>query len=268
MTLNSEDGETFLPILNVPDSCAPMPEEVIEANIRKRLATNLPRLHKMEGYGKYKGPDPLAIIAGGPSLNKTLDELRAIPNVMVCGSAHDHIISLGVTPQYAVICDPDPIAADFVKRPVHGCRYLIASSCDDSVFEALQGYDVVLWNSAGSDFSLFRGEPCIQGGGTVTLRALNIALVLGYMNLHFFGFDSSFEDHDNDHAYKYTGLHEDLMKMRVGGEGGRVFLTNASGMVQALHFQEQLKRTGYMFQPTVHGDGMIAEIVRLSKQGA
>lgn len=263
--LTTTDGvggeEAFYPILNIPDSQSPVSDADYCRNMAKRIAMPYPRLHLMPGYGKYKGTERLAIVAGGPSLNETLAELDVMPTIMACGSAHDRIVELGYVPDYTVVSDPHPAAARYLTNPVKSCKYLISSACDDAVFDALDGFDVILWNSAGVGLEHYQGEPCIQGGGTVTLRATNLAIVLGHLNHHYFGFDSSFKDEQQTHAYAYDEP-EKIIRVRVGGVNGREFLTNASGMVQALHWQEQLRHTGYMFTPTVHGDGMIAEIMR------
>jgi len=258
-------GGAFHPILNIPNTQTSVTDEVCARQVTKWLRSSLPRLHHMQGYGKYKGPDPIAIVAGGPSLNRTLDELSTMQTIMVCGTAHDHLVSLGFLPDYAVLADPDPIMGGFIKKPVDGCNYLVSSGCDDSVFKALEGFQVTLWNSAGIDLKYFQGEPVVQGGCTVTLRALNIAIVLGHLNQHFFGFDSSFEDGAATHSYEHPE-YEDVQQVRVGGEGGRVFLTNTTHICQALHFQEQLRKTACLFRPTVHGDGLIAEIMKQAEK--
>lgn len=263
--LDGVGGGAFHPILNIPDTRTTVSDEVYARQVTKWLRSSLPRLHQMPGYGKYKGPDPIAIVAGGPSLNKTLDELSCMQTIMVCGTAHDHLVSLGFMPDYAVIADPHPVVGGFIKAPIDGCNYLVSSACDDSVFKSLEGYQVTLWNSAGIDFKYFQGEPVVQGGCTVTLRALNIAIVLGYLNQHFFGFDSSFEDGAETHSYECPE-YEEVRKVRVGGEDGRVFLTNTTWLCQALHFQEQLRKTAHLFKPTVHGDGLIAEIMKQAEK--
>ncbi len=257
-----QDGVVYHPILNIPDTQCGESDETLERNVAKRLNSSFPRLHMLPGYGKYKGPGPLALVAGGPSLNKTLGQLSEIGTKMVCGSAHDHAVSMGVIPDYTVICDPDVRTVEYLKNPVPSCKYLIASSCHDNIFERLKGFAVTIWNNAGIDPKNFRGEPMIQGGCTVTLRAMNIAIVLGYLNLHFFGFDSSYEDE----FHSYATAPDDSAEIQVQVGGKRIFKTTSTWLIQALHFQEQLRNTGWMFTPTVHGDGLIAEIMKQAKE--
>ncbi len=261
-------GEVFRVVLNTPDTQAEIPAVEIERNIVRNQKRDLPRLHLLPEWGKFK-PGPVALVAGGPSLNKTLDELRQIPVIVACGSSHDHLVDLGIYPAWCVICDPNEITAKFLTKPVLGCKYLIATGCPQSVFDALEGYEVILWNNSGTDQALFNGEPMIQGGCTVTLRAWSIFIALGWQDIHFFGLDSSFPTFEENHAYEY-GPYEvsPRSKARVAPAGappgsmeGREFETTDGWMCQALHFREQVANFANLCRVTVHGDGLIAEIM-------
>lgn len=252
------------------DTVAEARSEDIVENIRHNMERDIPRLHHRIDFGKTKGKTPLAIVAGGPSLRTTMHELCGFDDIMVVGSTHDFLVS-DFAPKYAVVCDPSPVAGDYIQRPVHGCCYMLSSSADPALFDRLlsKGHDVCMWNcSSGLSDPLFKGEPAIQGGCTVTLRAINMAIVLGYYDIHLFGFDSSFPDDENHHAYSHAHETSERILVRVGGDNGRVFLTTPGWLAQATHFQEQLKGTGMMFHPTVHGDGLIAEIMRCAEEMA
>lgn len=244
---------------------------VVESHIRQNIARLLPRLTDHAEFGQWKDGAPIAIVGGGPSLPVTFDELRKFSTIMACGSVHDFLIDNGIMPTYAVACEPNPnpgdTVIDFIRKPRKSCEYLMASSCPPDTFEKLSDYDVTLWHlDGGVDESVFNGELVMGGGCTVTLRAIPICFALGYQNLHFFGFDSSF--HDSDHAYP-AGDH-DLGKshrVRVGGEQGREFRTTWAWVAQAEQFQDIIRENRTKIQATVHGDGMIAEIVRIANMG-
>ena len=250
-----------------------LPEEVIKDQIRINMRRDLPRFHKRTDYGKHKGK-PVAIVGGGPSLKHTLDELCGFTDIMVCGSAHDYVVSQGIKPKYAVVCsarhDPGELPSDFIKNPVSSCEYLLASCCHPAVFDALAGQNVTMWHSyAAFEHELYDKEPLVQGGSSVVLRALPIAILLGYYEMHFFGFDSCFETPEENHAYD-AGAHSlehELTKVRIALPGddpekAREFLTHVAWLVQARDFQEMCKGMGHLFHPVIHGDGMIAEIMR------
>jgi hypothetical protein len=249
-----------------------LPEEVIQDQIRINMGRDLPRFHLRADYGKRKDR-PLAIVGGGPSLRKTINELHDFKDVMVCGSAHDYVVNSGINPKYAVVCsarhDPGELPSDFIKCPRYFCEYLIASCCHPAVFDALCDQNVTLWNSyAAFPHEIYNNEPLVQGGSSVVLRALPIAILLGYYDLHFFGFDSCFEKPEENHAYD-AGAHSlehDLTKVRIGAEDGPEFLTHIAWLVQARDFQEMCKHMGHLFNPIIHGDGLIAEIMRQAAQ--
>lgn len=239
--------------------------EVISRNVRSCMARRYPLLHQIPDYGKWKGK-PIALAAGGPSLNSTLAELREFEIVMACGSAHDHLVESGIKLTYAANCDPDRLATKFFSSPQNGCHYLIASMCDPAVFDALEGHEITSWHSRGGvPDEFYAPDPIVQGGCTITLRALNIAIMLGFHDIHFFGFDSSYEDHH--HAYEYTidGVDiENSPRILAQVNGGKVFQTTYGFLAQATHFQECVKNYGFMFNPTVHGNGLIAEMMKPS----
>lgn len=249
---------------------------VVEANVRRNIARDLPKLHHREDFGMWKGR-PLAIVGGGPSLKTTLGDLREFSDVMVCGSAHDFIVDQGIIPTYAVACEPNNApgdrVTDFIKKPRARTEYLFSTSCDPSVFDEMAAYNICMWNNAGGcDLGVFNGEPAVNGGCTVMLRAINIAILLGYHDMHMFGFDSSFEDETENHAY-YSGPGDfvnwgNWLYAKIGDESGRQFKTTRSWLAQACQFQEMLQHTGYMFNPIIHGDGMIAEIMRQRRVAA
>lgn len=261
-------GEQSPPVLrrlNMTSHMAMAPETVLE-NVRKCQARELPKFHLLPEFYRPKGDLPIAIVAGGPSLTKTLDELEPYRNnIMVCGSAHDHVISLGYVPRYCVVCDPDPIMANYLKKPHPQTTYLLASHCDENLFEALKHFAVAVWHPAGiaskeEEDVIYNAEPRIGGGCTVTLRAIPLAIMLGYSNQQIFGFDSCITK-EQHHAYDAEDV-EHIMDVRVGKEG-KTFYAPSYLLAQAQQFQDiVLKGYGHLFTPTVHGDGLIAEIMR------
>lgn len=246
----------FTPLQEMIVTRAEASDELIASNVQQNMKDDYPRLHNRADWGKWKGR-PLAIVAGGPSLKKTLNELRDIPSIMVCGSAHDYLVGEGFFPSYSVHCDPDPISFSFVKERPNGCQYLLASSCSPSAFKALRYQSKFMWHSFGT--GQFR-EPAIQGGCTVILRAINIAIMLGFHDLHIFGMDSCFENAESQHSYPHQFTDKTIVRAKVGD--GREFLTSPAWLAQASQFQAMVENTGHMFNPIIHGDGLIAEMMK------
>lgn len=244
-----------------------MDEDTVRRNIDKSFKRGLKKFHEHPALWQPKD-GPLAIVAGGPSLNSTFKLAHGM-TVMASGSAHDHAVRLGLKLDYCVIVDPDPVAANYVRQPQSGCQYLITSQCDDAVFEALKDHDVWVWHSGGfgkdEDDRVFRKEPRFGGGCTVTLRALVLGIALGYWDQHFFGFDSCVTP-DEHHAYQSEAI-DGIHDVRVVGSN-RVFYAAPYMRAQASQFQDALRYHGKLFRPTVYGDGLIAEILKVGNERA
>lgn len=256
MSLIETSGAAFQPV--APLSTKPRASAAtIAAQVAASMARELPMMWDLPDVGIWKGV-PLALAAGGPSLARTLDEMFSML-VVACGSSHDFLVDHELVPDYCVVCDPDEISAGFLRHSNKYTTYLIASCCHPAVFDALTGCQVYLWHSAG----MCDGDRdrMIAGGCTVTLKAINIAILLGYSDLHFFGLDSSF-DETGDHSYEHAFGPRDVIDIRVNGTG-RVFKTSPEFLAQAQHFQEMLREEGHLFTATVHGDGMIAEMQKV-----
>lgn len=243
--------------------------DVLALNIAENLKGDWKRLHLRDDFGKAR-QKPLAILAGGPSLKAHLPEVyEYFTDVMVCGSAHDFVIEYGIDPTYSVQCDGSKRALDFFKYRLPETQYLMASQCDPEMLAGLPHEQVFLWHCISGELqSGFNSEPAICGGCTVTLRAINIAILLGYHDLHFFGFDSCFENIEQQHAFDYEeekgSTNRDTFDVRVGGENGRVFKCNPTLLTQAREFQEMCGQYHHLFNPIIHGDGLIAEIMKVA----
>jgi hypothetical protein len=242
---------------------------VLKHNIETNLKRPLPRFTDRPGFMMCKG-EPLAIVAGGPSVKKLIPRIAEFKNILVCGSAHDFLISQGIVPTYAVASDADP--SGYLNNPHKKTTYLLASQCKPEVFDALEGYKVEMWNLRGQiapeyeeDLAFFQGEGTISWGCTVTLNAIQISMMLGFQDLHFFGLDSCYANDGSSHAYAGPG--EDNKIWVEIGEERQCFLTSLAWMAQAEQFFRLVEVDGRYFHSTIHGGGLIAEMVRQGEPG-
>jgi len=259
-----------------------VPDEV-RANLVANLKRKLPEIEWLPEWGKPKGDLPFAIVGGGPSIKYTLPELRGFKTIIAAGSSHDWLVQNGVVPTYCLILDPDQAAANYVKHPQAETNYLVAANCHPSVFDALEGYPVTRWQSAtnieieeytqylldaGFPEDEVKTKPIIGGGCTCGLRCISIAMCLGYRNLHFFGCDSSLDPLSMDHhAYDFvdptTEFLGDVVQLRLEMPNGRVFYMAKYMLAQLDGFKELINHYGHAFDVTVHGDGALAEFMRI-----
>jgi Protein of unknown function DUF115 len=224
----------------------------------------------------------IALVGGGPSIKDTVAELMDFHTIIACGSVHDWLQDhCPRIPTYAVVCDPDPVMANYVRKPNKATSYMIASQCDPLVFDALEGHDVTQWHcwpiGEGDDAAKeylqehTPGWVAIGGGCTVGLRALTMAMMMGYTEMHFFGFDSCMIE-DDHHAYPFTDETKEFLgdiynvKIGMGLDNGpelREYRVAGYQLAQAEHYKQSLMAFGHLFKATFHGSGLLADMQRM-----
>ena len=200
-----------------------------------------------------------AVVSGGPSAVDQLDLIRKFDTVIACGSAHDWLVGHGIVPTYCVIFDPKDDHARFYKEPLRGVTYLVASTCDPSVFDALAPFDVRVWHPWDDlPNELYNDEPRVGGGSTVTLRAIPIAHIMGLRELHMFGFDSCYLG-GFEHAYPYMQDRPGCFEVNYHGQR---FTVTPHLLAQANEFMTMYFDHRNEIAIKVYGDGLIAHMLR------
>jgi hypothetical protein len=251
-------------------------EDKIRENIAHALTLNLPEI-----WPHTQQETELCICAGGPSLLDHIEEIRqhqangakivALANVANLLLAHD------IRPNAHVLLDAKPRNAEFITN----CEttLFISSQCDPKVFEnALKtDNDVYLYHAVNNDneFQVIRDHyqgkadasgdvhdslwVPVQGGATITTRSIRLFTILGYSKFHMYGWDSCFLN-GNHHAYEQPDADKQrIMKMEFEG---RVFEVTPWMISQALEMQTFVKAFCMNIDLAVHGDGLIAHIIK------
>ena len=252
---------------------AATPLEERLANIKASLKRDLPWLHQLPEYGKGKF-SPIAIVGGGPSLINTFNwELAGyrFPTVMIAGSAHEWAASnLTARPRYYVVSDPDAdVTVRYIPKYVDPlATYLVASHCHESVFEVLKGCPVVLWHCLDDAYKPFLDEhrpnwTAVGGGCTVGLRAIAIAILLGYSDIHLFGFDSCLGPNGEHHAYPFAAGEElgETMEVKIGDPSSpKTYRCEPYHIAQAKNFEAFWQAHKKSFTPVFHGGGLMSDV--------
>ena len=240
------------------------PDGEILWNIKQSL------LRKVKQVSAYPPNDKeIALVAGGPSLEDTFDELtdlmltKGVKPVCMNGT-HDYLLDRGIRPSAMVVCDARSLNVKYVTRPQEKTKYFLASQCNPAVYDALDGYDVY-------QFHLLQGigerklvgkerglVPWIVGGCTVGLRTIHLMRVLGFCKMHIFGMDSC-RLNGKHHAYKQT--QNDYRETQEFTIGDRTFVFDHWGLAQMEGFVNMTKSLGDLFELKFYGDGAIAHLV-------
>lgn len=237
-------------------------------NIQQNITRQLPQVKEHPVNDQR-----IAIIGGGPSLMDTADELQRCVDdgvkLVALNGTHDWLVEQGYRPSAMVMVDSRPDNVRFVQKPVSTCKYFISSQCHPDVFEALKDNEVYIWhanNNIGEEQILedyyLKNFRFIIGGSTVLLRAIWLMRTLGFKQMDVFGFDSC-DMNGKHHAYDQP--ENDGCEMREVTCMGKKFQCAAWQASQFDDFQHFIQIVGDKFELNVHGDGLIAHMM---KEGA
>lgn len=177
-------------------------DELVRDNVKRACNLDLPWLDLAEAHDR-----PALVIGGGPSMRPLRPMIAALQKggaeVYGVNGVLTTLYEAGVVADHHVLLDARPENLAFLTgpRPRH---YLVASQCHPSLFDAISGHPATLWHPAYPEIDEWIGhrEAVLIGGGTtVGLQALSIAYALGHRKIHLFGFDSSYSEAGEGHAY-------------------------------------------------------------------
>jgi hypothetical protein len=238
----------------------------------KLIAENSARIKGRISYENYRkdaplSDEPVAIVGFGPSLQKTWHELKYFNTIFTGSGAHEFLIWRGIVPTYHVESDPHAYKAEILGAPHQKCTYLISSICHPTYFDKLESNEVnvKLWHMLFLEPEIFAHYPkhewIFTGGHIVGPRAVKMARIMGYNNLHIFGLDGSAID-GATHATNHPNPPKiDLEKVEVNGKSfysNRTWEDHAKILFQDLDRMPEVKTTFY-------GDGMIQEMAKVHK---
>lgn len=237
--------------------------EVVETsdNIERNIRACLSRpYHPFTNVMANPYRPPCSIFGSGPSIDYTWP--RATGDVIACNAAHDYLIKKGIVPRYAMLWDPVDVTEEFIT-PNPRVTYLLASRCHPKVFRRFRNHRVIVWHAAGDDCiqrlleEYRKMEPMIMGGSAAAIRAMFLAVAMGYMNLNVFGMDGSF-DGSSTHIRQSVVKEDEMAPIFCNGKW---FRTASWLAVQAEDFKKcapYLAAVGVKM--TLHGNGLIPHI--------
>ena len=253
-----EPGPLWAPVSFTIELC------VTDDTIRDNLRATLDRGYKPFTPWLFSQSGTVSVVGSGPSLKETYPDLRG--DVMACNGALGFLLDRGIVPRFAFFMDADERMKKFVRRHPD-VTYLVASRCHPTVFQALEGLDVVVWHAKSEELCdailAEHGviEPLVHGGSAAVTRAMCVAHSMGYREQHLFGADSSCVDGET-HVQKSLAEEKYLPILA----GGRVFTTTAWMAAQVEDFKvlaPALEAEGAKFE--VHGDGLLPHVAKIMK---
>jgi hypothetical protein len=268
------DESKVYPVSFAPDCGCNTTDEVLLDQIATNIRRGLPQVQKHEPNSEV-----LLIVCGGPSLDMTEQELVAEywagGKIVAVNGGYEWCLSRNLKPSAFVMIDAREFMADMVKRPIEGCRYLLASQCHPKTFETCRGRDILIWHALGTgseaelellkEYYFGRLNP-VTIGTTIGVRVISVMRMLGFVSYHVFGLDSCWLD-GKHHAYAQGANDKDgrvrtWLRSNDGSGFAQMFECAPWHMKQFEDFQSLIKERGNLFRLNVHGPGLIATAMR------
>jgi SAM-dependent methyltransferase len=244
------------------------PVKLQRENVQAVLASGIPDLRMIRNT---EAGHAAVIIGGGPSVDQQVTQIRLLQATgcklvaieRMASWCEDHEI----VPDYLAILDASedvPSSLQYV-HPRTVC--ITATQCGQAVVDVLHGKRAVYCYSCPSGTvnlpALFEhavhDKLCVlNAGGSVTLSAMTIAMVLGMSSLHIFGFDC----HVNRDAYAtgITGVGVDAPRTFDVEIESQVYRTTGAYLSFAQQFfplMETARLGGYVTRVQVYGDSLV-----------
>lgn len=248
-------------------------EDKILENINSSIRRQLPQFDPHPDR-----PGEVAIVGGGWSLDeKEILETcwKTGAPIIALNGAGKWLMERNIRPAVLMVLDARPQNAEFIVD-IPGCKYMIASQCDPTVFEACEGeayiYHVVSTDDESETKDLLdrfyqKAWVNVIGGSTVGLRSITLARMMGFRFMHLFGFDSCMSPEGEMHPYPQEWNVEGCGRMYwsvngPNGSEGREFVCTTWQASQAQNFRDFLAKNGNHFRLSIHGDGLLAYILK------
>jgi hypothetical protein len=224
--------------------------------------------------------DRICLVGSGPSLKDTEEELRQLvwegAQVVTLNGAYQWCIDHGIQPKTQIVMDARASNARFVDPDVSGCRYVLASQCHPKTWDAVDGRpDVWMWHAVVRkddaiteflDAYYLKQWFGIGGGTSVATRALTMLRMAGYLRFDLFGIDCCWMGSSHHAIEQPENAKDQRIAVEVGAndrpETMRTFHAAPWHIKQFEDFCTVLKLNGQHFHLNIHGDGMLAYLLR------
>lgn len=244
-------------------------KESLYANMISNFSKKVPDLYEITGSETGSA----TIIAGGPSISKEIDTIRALrqqgTKIISILRMYPWCVDHGIIPDYVVSLDcTDDQAVGFSKK-VPGVTHLMAAVTNPSFFDIIAGEKVYIFDSRDDrKIQKLRRDAgyewctVINGGGSVAICSISLALNLGFRDLHVFGLDCMVSDVKVTHAEGIAGQSVQLRPLPIIIDGEEIltsgpfleFANQALDLVSVAHAEKVLDSVRF------YGDSLINKL--------
>ncbi len=237
-----------------------------KGNINDVLSCGYPDINEL--IKKHKDSDAV-VICGGPTIDEYIDKIRDLKangNIIVAiERMYPWCLSHGITPDYVVVldaCDDVNKAFDIIDEDT---THLIATQCQLSTAKLLKDAKTYVFSTPQKGIDQhnywhkndYSRATVINGGGSISLQSMAIAMALGCKNLHIFGFDCCMNGKTYADGIVGVGSDKHTFDVRIDED---IFKTTTAYLAFAQQFfklMEMAKQTNMISKVKVYGDSLV-----------
>lgn len=196
--------------------------------------------HKMPDLSEIRNTQTgdAMILAGGPSVDGQIEEIhglkaKGVP-LIVISRMYPWCTAHGLKPDYVVSLDCMDEQEKGFEELQEDVTYLLASVTRPSIVQKLAGEKRYVWDTKDDrkvqDMRRKHGyttATVINGGGSVAIACLSLAMNLGFKDLHVFGLDCMMTNPAKSHASGISGESVMLRIFEVEIQGNTYYTTGA-----------------------------------------
>lgn len=243
-------------------------EKEMLANLDANLALQLPTVDILKGT--YAGP--LIVVGGGPSVDGQIDKIKELSAkgypLMVIERMYPWCHTHGLKADFVVSLDSsEGVEAGFTHLQDETIHLMVATN-NPKVFPLLTNHKKYIWSGAAGSYPEateiwrkhgYKHVMIVNTGGSVTLGAIFLGLVLGFRQVHLFGFDCMVPNTEHTYASNIAGESVDRSYIQVEVDGEMV-LTCTSFLSFAQQFFSMMdiaKKWGMLESIDVYGESLV-----------
>ena len=262
--------------------------EIVWKNMRENFSLGLKQLRPFDEQADQK----VVILAGGPSLNQYVDEIKEHKKngakIVTLNNTYNWAREHDLWPVNQFMLDARPFNKRFVEPVDEQNTYFMCSQVDHEIVKSLPPDKTWLFQGNLDDASVaicnellgkqYEDWFPVCGGSTVFLRALPALFMMGFRDIEVYGLDSCLMgrpvvdvvdlnrnvlngvDYAQHHAYeqKENDIDPDAKTVAIVGVAGKRFAVEGWMFSQAKEFIEFRRRLLHGLNIKVHGQGLIA----------
>lgn len=210
----------------------------------------------------------LIIVGGGPSLEESILDINIRQKkgavVWALNNSFRYLCERGIEPNAHILLDAREGNGNFVPQKTDALLLYCAQCHPEVIDKGMRAGTVILWSPSVEHILEILGTKraaIVSGGSSVGLKAIGIAQLFGFKNIHLYGYDSSYRDEKN-HAYQQSlNQNERIIDITVNGHKFKCAPWMATQVDEFKECIPNFVSKGMEF--TVHGTGLLPYIALL-----